>query len=482
MRAWIVLLAVAGCSHKEPNAKVEKGSAVAPPTPPPVTATRADRLIDHMTCAPTPMPVGSWLGKWDGSRPFDNANPLAHRGPTRITITAVGDKLHVAEGVGAAGYQVDLVVDPDGVVARGQSSHTKSGNAVSLDTGTTSPITVTTDVAIAACFDVHKALHYWRVLDESGTGVQSSHEEDEVVLAGVVVPPPVPPPVGFRMIAEDESLSQIALAPDDIVWSTAVGVPAVSAIRAAPRKGGPMRELATGIPFVHDLVVRGDYVYFAGHESIGRVPLAGGKVETLVPDVTAMLLAVDDHVLAWADANDAVNVAPVAGGTGKTVYQAKDAQIGALTLDGGAIYAALRPIALEAEGSVMRISTTGGATKLGRVTICGQTMLVVGGAPILGTCDGTIVRVRGGVQTVARDLEDVDALAVAGNTLVFALGAGRGVVGAVPLAGGKVRTVLQGQFDAKGLAIDPKDPKTVYVLDGGWNMDDPHGRIGAVQL
>lgn len=499
MRAWIVVMVVvAGCSsHEQKHAKVEHGSAgsAQAPAAPVVIATRADRLVDRMTCAPAPAPATTWLGRWDGARPFDNANPFAHRGPTRITITAAADKLHTAEGVGEAGYQVDLSLDADGIVARGQSSRTQTGNAIVVGSGGTAqvaPITTTTEVAVAACFDAHHALHYWRVLDESGTGVQTTHEEDEVVLAFVPVPPPVPPPAGFRVIAEDENLERIALAGDDVVWSTATGMPAVSAIRAAPRKGGAMRELAKDIPYVHDIVVHGDWVYFAGHESIGRVPLAGGKVETLVPDVTAMLLAVDDRQIAWADSGDAVYVAPLAGGAGKLVFQAKDAQIGALAL-AGTTYAAIRPIKLEAAGTVVRIATRGmsvsgltpitsGVSALGRATICGDSLLIVGGAPILATCDGTIVRMTGGVQTLAKDLDDVDSLAVAGDTLVFALGAGRGVIGAVPLAGGKVRTVLQGELDVKGLAIDPKDPKTVYVLDRGWNMDDPHGRIGAVQL
>ena len=186
MRAWI-LLVVVGCSeHKEPPAKVEKGSAVAVPQPPPAPAapaTPADKLVDRMTCAPTPVPADSWVGTWSGTRPFDDTNPMAHRGPTQVTITAAGDKLHVSEGVGAAKYEADIAFAADNIVASGQDHKSRTLNALSAETGKTSPITVDIDLSLAACFDVHHALHMWRVLDTSGTGIQAMHEEDDVVLS-----------------------------------------------------------------------------------------------------------------------------------------------------------------------------------------------------------------------------------------------------------------------------------------------------------
>jgi hypothetical protein len=187
MRGLIVLVVViAACSkHEAPPPKVEQAPVAAPkpvPAPPP-PSTPAGKLLDRTACATTPVPAASWVGTWNGSRPFDDANPMAHRGPTQVTITAAGDKLHVSEGVGAAKLETDVALEGDGIVASGQDHKTRTLNALSAETGKTSQITVSTDLSLAACFDASHTLHMWRVLDTSGTGIQSAHEEDDVVLS-----------------------------------------------------------------------------------------------------------------------------------------------------------------------------------------------------------------------------------------------------------------------------------------------------------
>jgi hypothetical protein len=47
-------------------------------------------------------------------------------------IVRIVDNLHLSEGVGAAGYQVDLELDGDGVLARGESHTTSTHNAIAL--------------------------------------------------------------------------------------------------------------------------------------------------------------------------------------------------------------------------------------------------------------------------------------------------------------------------------------------------------------
>src|SRR5436309_13057354 len=47
----------------------------------PAASYSADHLVDRSVCVAPP--AAGWTGKWDGARPFDNANPYAHRGPTR---------------------------------------------------------------------------------------------------------------------------------------------------------------------------------------------------------------------------------------------------------------------------------------------------------------------------------------------------------------------------------------------------------------
>lgn len=128
MREWIVLVVVGCAPHKQAPAMVEQGSAKSPAPAVVPVRTDADKLVDRTKCAGSPVPASSWLGRWDGTRPVDKSNSFAHIGPTRITITPAGDKLHVAERT--ADYQVDLVLDPDGIVARGQSfrvEHTSWG-------------------------------------------------------------------------------------------------------------------------------------------------------------------------------------------------------------------------------------------------------------------------------------------------------------------------------------------------------------------
>jgi hypothetical protein len=474
MRAWIVLVVVTGCSdhrrHEPPP----------PPAPKPVVSYRADRLVDRSVCVSPP--AAGWAGKWDGARPFDNANPLAHRGPTRVTITGTRDKLHISEGVGAAGYQLDVSVDGD--IAHGENTSTSSHGAVSLETGERSEIVVTNEAAVAACFDRQGALHLWRILGASGQGIQTTHEEDEVVLDRVPVQPVAPPPAGFHVLADDDRPVHFGLTRDEVVWSSDNnGVPVISAIRAVPRKGGAVREVAKDIPFIKALVVHGDNVYFAGSSSIGRVPLAGGKPETIVGGINPMQLAVDDKLIAF-ESDGVVQVVPLAGGEPHTLYTAKDADIVGFVLDAGSIYVAVRPAALEQTGTVLRMPETGGgASVLAHVTMCGDNIAIAAASLLVPTCEGTIVRISmhgGGAQVVAKHITDVAYVAAAGSTIVFAVGAGNGVIGSV--AGGKQGVVLHGDFDPQAIAIDPADPKTAYVLDRGLDLDNAHGRIGTIAL
>jgi hypothetical protein len=142
-------------------------------------------VVDHDRCAHKVDPA-AWGGRWNGTRPFDRSDPFLHRGPTSVRFDVVNaTTLHVTEGVGAAGYEVDIHVDPDGMAARGETSSTVKGTAVHLDgksAGTTSPVTVATQVSVAACVTANGRLVLWRVLDTTGAGIDSRHERDEVEL------------------------------------------------------------------------------------------------------------------------------------------------------------------------------------------------------------------------------------------------------------------------------------------------------------
>lgn len=244
-----------------------------------------------------------------------------------------------------------------------------------------------------------------------------------------------------------------------------------------------MRELATGLDGVDAIVVHGEYVYFAADDMIGRIPLSGGKIEPII-DVGATELAIDDDHIAWVKYHT-VYVASLSGEDRKRLYESDDTIL-AIALADDSLYVSTLP--LHRDGIVARVSMSGAVNVLGRASFCTDNMVIVDGAAILGMCSGSIARVGGGVKVLATDYLGVRVFAVAGNTLVFGVGGRHGMIGAMPLGGGDVRTVLHGKFEPAGLAVDPNDPSTLYVLDSGWAemhdsvADDQYGRVGAVRL
>ena len=193
-----MLLVMAACSNQRsaddvaPVNKVAAAPAAAAPAvaavpaPAPVKQTQADSLVERARCG-RPVASATWLGKWDGTRPFDDSNPFLHRGPTTIVVTAGrGSALHVSEGVGAAGYELDLELDADGVVARGDKQATETKHAIVVD-GNMKPtgskdLAISKYTAVAACVTSAGELAVWRVLDAHGDGIQAQHEKDTVLL------------------------------------------------------------------------------------------------------------------------------------------------------------------------------------------------------------------------------------------------------------------------------------------------------------
>jgi hypothetical protein len=428
-------------------------------------------------CEHTPKQV-AWADVWAGTRPFDDNDPLAHRGPTRITLkAATAGHLAFQEGVGA--NETDLVLElhptrPN--VARGVREWAVTPG-------------ITRRIEIAACLDAEDHLHVARVLSTSGNGIQSQHEEDFVLLTRVPPPPPAPPPpAGFDVLADAQSPSALAVGATDVVWANeSHDVPVKHAIRAVARAGGgAVRELATGLENVRAIAVRGEDVYFAeyGALRIARVPLAGGAVETVIDNVSALHLAFAGDLILWSDAMNDVFVRPLAGGEARLLRQGESAvDIAGLATDGAYVYVAVRPYDLDKPGFVVRVPIRGGAgVTIAHDAVCGE-VLAASGSVFWATCDAKIVRAGAdGVHVLARDQQDVDGIAVAGRDVVFVLGNGRAELHAVPIGGGAVRMVIEGDFYPEHVVVDPDDPSTIYVDDIGASFDVSQGRIGRVKL
>jgi hypothetical protein len=133
-----------------------------------------------------PVATVSFASAWVGARPFDDADPMLHRGPTRVTLTTVDGKIHYSEGVGAAGIEVDLDVDPNYPnYALGKHESTKELRALSLDdkgAGNPSTMVITKIAELAICLDERDRLHVGRRLAASGPGIQAQDEADVVIL------------------------------------------------------------------------------------------------------------------------------------------------------------------------------------------------------------------------------------------------------------------------------------------------------------
>lgn len=133
-----------------------------------------------------PVRPANFVGKWRGARPFDEADPLLHRGPTVVTLTAVAGKIHYSEGIGAAAIEVDLEIDPNFPnYALGEHTATREMRALSLDAagaGSPSTLQIKKTAELAICLDERDRLHVGRRLAASGAGIAAQDEADLVIL------------------------------------------------------------------------------------------------------------------------------------------------------------------------------------------------------------------------------------------------------------------------------------------------------------
>ena len=283
---------------------------------------------------------------------------------------------------------------------------------------------------------------------------------------------PVAPTAGApEVVVEHVHPKAFALADGVVIWSTVHEH--TSSIIATPRRGGASRTLVEDIPVVRALVVHDTSVYFATEDRIGRVPIEGGVPEMLV-EGPATDLAVTDTGLVWLDSDLGLATAPLTGGEPR-VLLARHGLRG-LYVTGGHAYVGGNP-------QIMRVPLGPGlATPFGGdVEVCADAMLEHAGALYAASCHGLLERLPlDGTEAsvVAPDLGFVTSIAESGDHLVLAFGAEKALA-VVPFGGGTLRRIPI-PTGAERIAIDPREPGFVYVLDEG--VAPNSGRIVRVAL
>jgi hypothetical protein len=256
-----------------------------------------------------------------------------------------------------------------------------------------------------------------------------------------------------------------ALGDDLIIWSTVDEH--TSSIVATSRHGGASRTLVEGIPVVRSLVVHDTNVYFATEDRIGRIPITGGVPETLV-EGPATALSVTDQGMVWTDSDLGLATAPLTGGEPRILIESH-------TLRG--LYVAGDHAYVGGNPQILRVPLgPGDATPFGGdFEVCGDAMIEHGGALYAASCQNLLERIPldgGAAVVVAPDIGFVTGIAASAEQLVLAFGAEKQLA-VVPFAGGAVRRIPI-PTGAERIAIDPREPNVVYILDEGTTSDSGH--------
>ncbi|MEO8840438.1 MAG: hypothetical protein ABI591_18130 [Kofleriaceae bacterium] len=277
---------------------------------------------------------------------------------------------------------------------------------------------------------------------------------------------PVAPVAGAPEVIVDHAHPRaFALAEGVVVWSTVQGH--TSSILVTPRHGGASRTLVEDIPVVRALVVHDAFVYFATEDRIGRIPVLGGVPEMLV-EGPATDLAVTDQGLVWIDSDLGLATTPLRGGEPRVLISSHILR--GLYVAGDHAYVGGNP-------QILRVPLgPGAATPFGGdFEVCADAMLEHAGALYAASCHDLLERMPldgSEASVVAPDIGFVTGIAESGDQLVLAFGAEKQLA-LVPFAGGALRRIPI-PTGAERIAIDPREPNVVYILDEGVSSDSGH--------
>jgi hypothetical protein len=284
--------------------------------------------------------------------------------------------------------------------------------------------------------------------------------------------PPAAPVAGApEIVLHDIHPKSFALSKDAIVWSSLDGH--TSKIYSTPRHGGDSKVMLEGVPSIRAIVVHGDSVYYAAEDVIGRVPFKG-VLEALV-ESPGVELAVTDDALVWTAPDLGLASTGIHGGEPRTLIASHILR--GMLVTGDHAYVGGNP-------QILRVPLGFGEAKpIGDVEVCSNAMLEHEGALYVGGCHGVLERIPldgSEAKVLAPDIGFVTSIAESGDRLVLAFGPEH-ALGVIPFAGGELRKI-QIPTGAERIAIDPREPNIVYVLDEGTSTETPTGHITRITI
>lgn len=199
-----------------------------------------------------------------------------------------------------------------------------------------------------------------------------------------------------------------------------------SQVKSMPVQGGPASVLADADTALFLVAVNGAYVYFSEVDSLERVPIAGGSIETVTSTwaIASWAMAASSAGACWAapGAPTTVSCEP-AGASAPVTVATGQANVQAIALAGDTVY----------------WSTVDDPTRPAHASVLS--------APIAG----------GAAHPLTSDVTDVVALAADGDAVYFIdQSASAASLGMVPAAGGDVTTLAGG--------FSPADPTIVSAV------------------
>lgn len=278
---------------------------------------------------------------------------------------------------------------------------------------------------------------------------------------------------------EQQGVSSMATDGGHVYWTTPKG-----ALRRVSIDGGPVETVVENITNPDNVAVDGTHVYWTENQGvIARAEKAGSAAETLVMNEQDVVgLRLDDKSLYWARRDGVVKRLPKIGSE-ETVIADQAGRIGSVAITKLNVIWSYNPPATAGEpaeaGAIQQAPIEGGAT---------STLAATKGLELIAASDvrvfwsgvdtdaiamnptarpiliSSIALDGSDEQVLARDLEDVNALAADEAHVFFSTS--QGDVNVLPVGGGTPTTFSSGPTGKTSLALDAT---SVYWARAGGN-------------